>query len=66
MTTDFLIPTFAERAPADRYVAALSVDQMKGLWDDWERWGRRDAHYHLLEAIHAEMNRRGEGRYVAV
>jgi hypothetical protein len=48
----------------DTKVKTLSVDQLKSMWDCWDGitpvdgiWG---------ETIHAELNRRGEGKYCAV
>jgi len=62
----FLVPVFQNDETAQRYCAQLSVEQMKALWDDFEKWENRDSGCFLLNAIHGEMNSRGEGRYVAV
>jgi hypothetical protein len=48
----------------DEKAKKLSVEQLKEMWDRWDGitpvdgvWG---------ETIHAELNKRGEGRYCAV
>lgn len=64
--TTFLVPTFHSDEAAQRYCAQLSVERMKWLWDEYEAWERTDPGCFLLNAVHGEMNRRGEGRYVAV
>lgn len=42
-------------------VRRLSTDQLKRMWDCMD-----DTFEHLWDDIHAEMNERGEGEYVAV
>lgn len=53
-----------EQVPA--WVASLTVQQMKIMWDKWDTWRDQDPGDFVIEEIHMEMNRRGEGEYVAV
>jgi hypothetical protein len=66
---------FVPRLPADESaydaVKVLTVPQMKRVWDSWSEGGALDFSgddpgCFILEAVHHEMNMRGEGSYVAV
>ena len=65
------IPRLPTDASASDAVSRLSVIQMRAVWDAWVGGGpldyaEIDPGCYILEAIHAEMNERGEGRQVAV
>lgn len=62
----YIMPVLPPSDEADEWVASLTVTQMKYLWDHFEKWQDSDPGCFVLEAIHREMNKRGEGVYVAV
>lgn len=57
------VPNIAPATATDT-VKKLTTEQLKRAWDKWDE--NRDPGCWVLKAIHAEMNARGEGDYVAV
>lgn len=60
-----IVPSFDSGSTARAWAAGCTTDRLKMLWDTAEDWNPGLGSF-LVEAIHYEMNRRGEGRYVAV
>lgn len=48
------------------YLTRLSTDDLKYIWDAHDTYEADDPGCYIIENIHAEMNLRGEGCYVAV
>jgi cobyrinic acid a,c-diamide synthase len=51
-----------------RNVQHASTEELKAEWDKWadDPGEEMDGHAFHYEQIHAELNRRGEGKYCAV
>lgn len=61
-----LMPLITNGPEADDEVKFISTARLKIAWDKWDADLLDDHGCFILEAIHAEMNERGEGSYVAV
>ena len=57
-------PAIPASPDAIAVVKRLTTAQIKAAWDNWD--DAKDPGCFIIEAIHAEMNARGEGCYVAV
>ena len=54
-----MLPRLEPSPQAEAQIARLSTAQLKAMWD-------REEYAHFCDEIYFEMQRRGEGRYVAV
>jgi len=67
-----IVPVIPKDSTAFEFVKGLTTAQLKRAWDEWadEAGGintcGNDPGAFVCEAVHVEMNARGEGRYVAI